>query len=83
MNFDQLTPTHQRMIRVLMDGLPHHRSELHACLDDELSGRTAVNKQLCTLRKITRTHGMDVICRAFGGRRRYQFQLVRLLAPAE
>lgn len=74
-----LLPTHQRIMKVLLDGLPHKRSELHACLQDELADSKTVISHLCNLRKILRPKGLDVVCRSFGGRGYHRFQLVRLL----
>ena len=86
MDFKDFTPTQQRMLKVLMDGLPHKRCELEACLDDDLhltaSGEPnskAVTRRLSELRKMLRVQGLDVVCRALGGRGYCRFQLVRLI----
>jgi hypothetical protein len=79
MELRQLPPVQQRMVLVLRDGLPHKRDELQACLQDELAHPKAVIVQLCKLRKVLRTQGLDVVCRAFGGRSYHRFQLVRLV----
>lgn len=50
------TPTEQRIIDLLSDGQPHHRSELMGCLSDDLAKDgnfgahlTAIRKKLGTL----------------------------------
>ena len=80
---DQLTPIQQRMLNVLKDGLPHHRNELQACLDDELASPKAMVRQLSQMRKLLRMKGLNVVCRAFGGRSYYRWQLIRLYLPDE
>lgn len=45
-----MTPTEHRMLQVLADGKGHAMSELHACLDDPLSGRDQVYDHISSLR---------------------------------
>ena len=56
------TPTQRRMLALLADGKPHTRRELHALLEDDLSGRTAVKRQICEARKIARALGGEIVC---------------------
>jgi hypothetical protein len=77
----QFTPTQRRILAVLSDGLPHTPGELHACLDDELAGRNAVQFHLSKLRKTLREVGQDVICEYY--QRRFTYRHVRLLANGE
>lgn len=49
---DNLRPVESRMYRLLSDGKRHRKSELKACLDDELAdGMGAVRVHICNLRK--------------------------------
>jgi hypothetical protein len=50
------------MLALLADGKAHSKRELHALLDDELSGSGAVRRQLCEARKIARASGGEIVC---------------------
>ena len=80
---EDLSPVHQRMLKVLGDGLPHKREELEACLMDDLGGPKATVIQLSKLRKVLQSKGLDVVCRALGGRNYHRWQLFRLYLPGE
>ena len=56
------TPTQRRMLALLADGQPHAKRELHALLEDELSGNGAVRRQICEARKIARAQGGEIVC---------------------
>ncbi len=56
------TPTHKRMLKVLSDGMPHKKEELHKCLDDDLASVSCVRKHLSTLRSQLKKINEDVIC---------------------
>jgi len=73
------TPTQQRMLRVLSDGLPHTRDELGACLDDELAKPKAIHNHLIVLRKLLKCHGETVLCE--WDRKRPRYRHVRLIKP--
>ena len=67
------TPLERRMLDLLSDGLPHLRSELHACCEDELSRpASAVGQRLSKIRKKIRPVGEDIICRLYHGKLHYQ-----------
>lgn len=53
------TPTQRRMLAVLADGQPHHKSELQACLPDELS---TIYMHVSNIRAKLRPQGQDIIC---------------------
>lgn len=75
----RFTPTQQRMIDVLSDGLRHTRKELEACLDDELAEtHSAVSVHLTAIRKILRPIGQDVILEYEGQNRTY-YRHVRIV----
>ena len=71
------TPTEQRLLTILSDGMPHKRSELLAVLPDELGGFGNVRKHLTQIRKRLRPRGEDVICEFY--QRSYYYRHVRLL----
>ena len=56
------TPTEKRMLKLLSDGLPHKRQELHSCLEDELSQLDAIQPHLSRIRHRIRAVGEDIIC---------------------
>ncbi len=74
-----MTPTHQRMLKLFSDGLPHTRRELHACLDDELSALATIQYHISTLRKLLPA-GEAIDCVFVN--RRFCYRHVRLLASA-
>ncbi len=75
------TPTQQRLLSVLADGLSHTRAELRACINDELAGPGALWSHLHLLRKRLRPSGEDVICELRNGRI-ICYRHVRLLASS-
>lgn len=68
----KLTPTQERMMRVLADGENHTRKELHACCGP-CSPRT-VGVHMVFLRRRLKEYHLDVMYR------RGKYKLVRLLA---
>jgi hypothetical protein len=73
----KFTPTQQRLLKVLSDGMPHKREELMACLADGLSNPVTVNNHLADIRKFLRLIGQDIICEFIHRQRQYRH--VRLL----
>ena len=71
------TPTHKRMLAVLRDGQPHSREEMHACLWDELSKRSAIQRHLSTLRALLRPR-RDIIVQYY--KRSLYYRLIRLVS---
>lgn len=71
------TPTQQRMIDLLSDGMPHDRKELHRCLDDELAQLSAIQFHLSMIRRVLRPRGEDILCVLFD--RKIHYQHIRLL----
>ena len=74
-NGGEFTPTQAAMLSILSDGLPHHKSELHACCGP--SSSSTVRWHLHEIRKKLRKRGEDVIFVVIG--RRHCWQHVRLL----
>ena len=79
-NGNGFTPTQNRMLDVLADGMAHTRQELHACLSDELSAETSIQPHITHLRKRLRLKGQDILCEVAGRDVRYRH--VRMLASA-
>jgi DNA-binding CsgD family transcriptional regulator len=74
---DNYTPTEQRIVDLLSDGMPHKREELHACLSDDLASRTAVQMHVSNIRKRIRVRGEEIICEYY--HRNLYYRHVRLL----
>ena len=74
----EFTPTQRRMLRVLADGLPHSRAELHACLWDERGPLSNIKTHLFKIRKVLSLRGEDIVCVLH--RRTVHYRHVRLLA---
>lgn len=72
------TPTEQRMLKILSDGFPHHKSELQVCLPDNLGDITNIRAHLSFLRKKLRPKGEDILCELCRGEAYYRW--VRILA---
>ena len=72
---EEFTPTERDILAVLSDGMPHSRTELHACLPDELGGFVNLRMHISRMRKKLRPAGQDITSVNGIG-----YQLVRLLA---
>ena len=69
------TPIQAAMLKVLSDGRPHTREELHGCCGPSSIG--TVPPHICFLRKKLRLHGQDIVSVHLNGKHLYQH--VRLL----
>lgn len=76
----KFTPTQAAILRLLSDGLPHNRYEIHRLLPDDLSQLTALQMHISRIRKQLRPSGQDILCTLVN--RRICYQHVRLLASA-
>lgn len=56
------TPTEKKILKVLEDGYPHTRKEIHACLWDEMGALSNIRVRICYLRKKLRPQGFDILC---------------------
>lgn len=74
------TPTEQRFIDLLSDGLSHTKSEMMQCLWDEHNERPLVAMQMhvSRIRKKLRPKGEDLVCEVSGYRIFYRH--VRMLS---
>jgi hypothetical protein len=74
------TPTQQRIMRLLADGLPHHGiKEIKPLLPDaEHAGPNAVNMAITRLRAKLNTMGQTIVCELVN--RRICFRYVILVA---
>lgn len=73
------TPTQQKILDVLSDGLAHLREELHACLPDELGPLKNVQNHITAIRRRLRPKGQDIVCVI--SNRGIRYMHVRLLVP--
>ena len=71
------TPTQQRIMDLLADGLRHNKYELHACLEDQLGPVSNIHAHLSILRTYLRGRGLDILCEYYN--RGIHYRLVRLL----
>jgi hypothetical protein len=60
---DAFTPTQKRIFALLSDRKWHSREAIHGCLFDELSGPSAVRKQISHMRNILRKRGEEIATR--------------------
>lgn len=74
------TPTEQRIIDVLADGEAHPRSELMACIEDEMALPSALALHLVNIRKKLRPLGQTVLCLNNGKVRPTAYQQVRKIS---
>lgn len=77
-----LTPTEQRIINLLSDGYPHHRLDLMALLNDDMTSFKTLAVHIFNLRKKLRPTGEDIITEVVNPRTHVHFRLVRLLGSA-
>lgn len=71
------TPTEKRILDLLRDGRPHHRKEVHACLEDDLSDISAIYPHMTRLRNKLQPSGQDILA-VTTGRTTYYQQVVLL-----
>ncbi len=72
------TPTQQKMLDLLSDGMPHSREEMFACLWDEESRYVAIHPHISLIRKLL-PPGEAIICEY--RKRSIYYRHVRLLTP--
>lgn len=72
------TPTQQRIIDLLQDGLPHLRIELMKCLGDDLTTVATLHSHFVKLRKKLVPRGETIVCEILN--RRIAYRHVRLLS---
>lgn len=71
----QFSPTEQRMLAVLADGLRHTKKELFACLDDDLAEIRAIRGHICRLRPKLNKIGEHIVSE-FYLRKHYYRQVI-------
>lgn len=76
------TPTQQRILKILSDGMEHTRAELWEAIDDELAGKTVLAVHLHHLRKKLEAQGTTIACISHGNRRKLMYRHVRLLTSS-
>jgi hypothetical protein len=73
-NGSTLTPTQQRMMAVLGDGLAHPLRQLHGCCNDDLTEPGTVHTHVCLLRPKVAKRGQSIICFSDDGVTFYQLR---------
>jgi hypothetical protein len=76
----RFTPTQQRMIDVLSDGMPHTREELHKCLWDEEGALGNIKMHISLIRKVLQPVGQDIVCCLVRGT--IQYRHIRRIYPS-
>lgn len=74
------TPTQERILNLLSDGLPHTRAEIQSLLPDSLSALAAIRKHICYLRKHL-PPDQRIICEVTNGRKAH-YCLMQLVGKA-
>lgn len=74
------TPTERAFLKLLADGRPHTRRELHSLLADDLGALSNIQPHICRLRAKLKARGLTIICELF--QRRLCYRQVRLLPRA-
>jgi hypothetical protein len=78
-----LTPTGQRMMAILGDGLPHSRYDLFTALQTPDAKLSNIRAHITWIREVIRPRGEDIVCEINPGKRRGIFyRHVRLMASA-
>ena len=70
----------ERMLKILSDGYPHTRQELHTCLDDELGALGNIKIHISILRKTLRPQGEDIVCE--WGNKAITYRHIRMIGSA-
>ncbi len=73
-----LTPTQDRIYKLLSDGMPHSTAEVKACFDDELTDNNAVGQMVFRLRRALARSGYGVMCEQVNGSGSH-YRLVRFI----
>lgn len=76
----KLTPTENRIVDMLSDGLPHSRDQLMTCLYDDMGSYPNLNQHLFHLRRKIAPTGIGIVCELV--RRGIHYRMVRFLASA-
>ena len=77
---DRFSPTEQRIMNLLADGLWHDRREIKLLIGDELAGMQNVSKHILSAKKKI-AKSQDVLCVIIG--RQIGYRWVRLLLSEE
>ena len=73
----KFTPTEKKMLKLLADGLPHTRRELHAILYDDQGALSNIQVHLSRIRRKIKHTGKGIICELSS--RRICYRLVHLV----
>jgi hypothetical protein len=78
---NQFPPIQQRMIRLLLDGLPHTDRELFLCLGDDLSPLSNIRFHITKIRERVRGVGREIACQQDRREGITYYRLVQYLSP--
>lgn len=74
---EKFTPTQQRILELLSDGLRHKRDEVLACLGDDMASLDTMQIHIVYLRKKLNPKGTDIVCQVYNGG--YYYRHIRML----
>jgi len=80
LDIDTFTPTQQRMLDVLHDGMPHSVDELKACLPGGTGRHRQVIANVSVLRKRLESEDKHILLLSVFHNRKLHYRLVRKLA---
>ena len=82
LDYEPFTPTEQRLLSILADGLPHSSVELFDAVPDELAQLTAVKAHIwCIRQKLRKLGGLRIVTRWSDGYRVCTYCLVGTAIP--
>lgn len=80
LDYALFTPTEQRLLAILADGLPHSSARLFDAISDELAELTAVKAHIWSIRqKFAKQAGFTIITQRIDGE--YTYRLAGVLVP--
>lgn len=71
-----LTPTEQKIIDLLSDGLPHQRADVLKCVNDRLADLHTLAVHMFNIRRKVRPFGKDVLLVTRKGGYHYQYVIL-------
>lgn len=77
----EYTPTEERIVSLLSDGLNHRRAEILACID-ELADHRVMRVHIFNIRTKLKRKGRDVLC-TFDRNRAVCYRMVITLQPEQ
>jgi DNA-binding response OmpR family regulator len=66
------TPTEERILRVLSDGLPHSHDDLRELLCDDMAVKRTINTHVSNIRRKLKPLGQTIVCEYIRKRQHYR-----------